>query len=207
MPSASSKKRALKPDLTGIDLALGAAHLEIGQPLQAIPYLQSAAKSNADPAEAYYLLASAFRQANQPAKADQALAAFNTAKKAAAATRARQMQAQSDYQQGVNLLANSDNLDGAYSALSKAADQLPDFDLAYYRMAQVSYLKHDVPGALTSIRHAIQLNPMEPEYYCILARCLEESDPRAALEAIDNAVRLKPGVPDFRGATADAEES
>jgi len=191
------KARSLKPDLTGIDLSLGAAYLESGRPPQAIPFLQSAAKSDADPAEAYYLLASAFRQANQPIKADQALAAFNSAKKAAAASRARQMQAQADYQQGVNLLANSDNLDGAYSALSKAAAQLPDFDLAYYRMAQVAYLKHDSAGALNSIRHAIQLNPLEPEYYFVLARCLEASDPRAALEAIDDAVRLKPGVPDF----------
>ena len=191
------KARTAKPGLTGIDLALGAAYLEGGNPLQAISFLQSATKSDTDPAEAYYLLASAFRQENQPAQADQALAAFNAVKKSSAARRAREMQAQADYQQGVNLLTNSDNLDGAYSALSKAAAQLPDFDLAYYRMAQVAYLKRDIAGALGSIRHAINLNPLEPEYYFVLARCLEESDPRAALEAIESAVRLKPGVADF----------
>jgi tetratricopeptide (TPR) repeat protein len=191
------KARTAKPDLTGIDLALGSAYLENGKSLQAISFLQSATRSDTDPAEAYYLLASAFRQVNQPGQADQALAAFNGAKKSSAARRAREMQAQADYQQGVNLLTNSNNLDGAYAALSKAASQLPDFDLAYYRMAQVAYLKHDLAGALSSIRHAINLNSLEPEYYFVLARCLEESDPRAALEAIESAVRLKPGVADF----------
>ena len=191
------KARTAKPDLTGIDLALGAAYLENGKPLQAISFLQSATGSDTDPAEAYYLLASAFRQGNQPDQAERALAAFNAAKRSSAARRASEMQAQADYQQGVNLLTNSDNLDGAYSALSKAAAQLPDFDLAYYRMAQVAYLKHDLAGALSSIRHALNLNPLEPEYYYVLARCLEESDPRAALAAIESAVKLKPGVADF----------
>ena len=191
------KARTAKLDLTGIDLALGAAYLENGKPLQAISFLQSATRSDIDAAEAYYLLASAFRQGNQPDQAERALAAFNTAKRSAASRRASEMQAQADYQQGVNLLTNSDNLDGAYSALSKAAAQLPDFDLAYYRMAQVAYLKHDLAGALSSIRHALNLNPLEPEYYFVLARCLEEGDPRAALAAIESAVKLKPGVADF----------
>jgi protein O-GlcNAc transferase len=191
------KARTAKPDLTGIDLALGAAYLENGRPLQAISFLQTATRSDTDPAEAYYLLASAFRQGNRPDQAERALAAFNAAKRSAAARRASEMQAQADYQQGVNLLTNSENLDGAYSALAKAAAQLPGFDLAYYRMAQVAYLKHDLAGALSSIRHAIILNPLEPEYYFVLARCLEESDPGAALAAIDSAVKLKPGVADF----------
>jgi tetratricopeptide (TPR) repeat protein len=191
------KARTTKPDLTGIDLALGSAYLENGKPLQAITFLQSATRSDTDPAEAYYLLASAFRQQSQPDQATRALASFNTAKKSSAARRAREMQAQADYQQGVNLLANSDNLDGAYLALSKAAAQLLDFDPAYYRMAQVAYLKHDLAGAESSIRHALTLNPFEPEYYFVLARCLEESDPSAALVAIESAVKLKPGVADF----------
>jgi tetratricopeptide (TPR) repeat protein len=191
------KARSAKPGLAGIDLALGAAYLENGKPLQAISFLQSATRSDTNPAEAYYLLASAFRQGNEPDQAERALADFNAAKRSAASRRAREMQAQANYQQGVNLLANSDNLDGAYSALSKAVAQLPDFDLAYYRMAQVAYLKHDLAGALSSIRHALNLNPLEPEYYFVLARCLEESDPRAALVAIESAVKLKPGVADF----------
>jgi len=41
------------------------------------------------------------------------------------------------------------------------------------------------------------LNAFEPEYYFVLARCLEDSDPQAALEAIEKAVSFRPGVQDF----------
>lgn len=191
------KARTEQPNLRGIDLALGSAYLESGDLRQTVSFLQSATKADNGAAEAYYLLASAWRQLNQPEKAEAALAAFDKAKRAAAGRRARDMQAQADYQEGVNLLSNSDNLDAAYSALLKAAAALPDFDPAYYRMAQVSYLKGDLGGALTSIRYALSLNPLEPEYYFVLARCLQDSDPPAALQAIESAVRLKPGVADF----------
>jgi tetratricopeptide (TPR) repeat protein len=191
------KARTAQPNLTGIDLALGSAYLESGDLRQAVSFLQSAAKADTGAAEAYYLLASAWVRLNQPDKAEAALGAFNTAKKAAAGQRAREMQAQADYQQGVNLLSNSDNLDAACSALAKAAAALPDFDPAYYRMAQVKYLQGDLGGALTSIRHALSLNPLEPEYYFVLARCLEDNDRTAALQAIESAARLKPGVADF----------
>ncbi len=73
----------------------------------------------------------------------------------------------------------------------------PTFDPGYYRMAQVSYLKGEIPNALASIREALRLNPLEPEYYYVLARCLEDTDPRGALGAIERAVGFRPGVPDF----------
>jgi tetratricopeptide (TPR) repeat protein len=88
-------------------------------------------------------------------------------------------------------------LDKAYASLSKAASELPTFDPAYYRMAQVSYLKGDLPRALASIREALRLNPFEAEYYYVLARCLQESDRPAALAAIEKALSFRPGVPDF----------
>jgi hypothetical protein len=31
----------------------------------------------------------------------------------------------------------------------------------------------------------------------VLARCLEDQDPKAALVAIEKAVNIRPGVPDF----------
>jgi tetratricopeptide (TPR) repeat protein len=64
-------------------------------------------------------------------------------------------------------------------------------------MAQVSYLKGDLPNALTSIREALRLNPLEPEYYYVLARSLEDTDPKGALDAIEKALNFRPGVPDF----------
>jgi tetratricopeptide (TPR) repeat protein len=189
--------RRIQPDLTGIDTALGAALLGAGNVSQAVDALEIATKTAANKPESYYLLATAYRRLNQPEKADAALASFNALKKADADRRAREMRGKADYEEGVNLLSNSDQLELAYTALSKALEELPDFDAAYYRIAQVSYLKGDLPEALTSIRRAIKLNPFEPEYYFVLARCLQDNDSKAALEAIDNAINLRPGVQDF----------
>ena len=189
--------RSIQPNLAGIDTALGAALLGVGKVSQAVDALEIATKTAANEPESYYLLATAYRRLNQPEKADAALASFNALKKADADRRAREMRGKADYEEGVNLLSNSNQLDQAYTAFSKALDELPDFDPAYYRMAQVSYLKGDLPQALTSIRHAIKLNPFEPEYYFVLARCLQDNDSKAALEAIDNAINLRPGVQDF----------
>jgi tetratricopeptide (TPR) repeat protein len=191
------KARTLQPNVAGTYSALGSALLESGHAREAAKSLETAIRLAPDSAESYYLLASAYRQIHEDDKAATALTAFNVRKKADADQRAREMRSRADYEEGVNLLSNTEQLDKAYEALAKAVKELPTFDPGYYRMAQVSYLKGDLKNALASIREALQLNPLEPEYYYVLARCLEDTDQRAALEAIDKAVGLRPGVPDF----------
>jgi tetratricopeptide (TPR) repeat protein len=191
------KARSLEPKVAGTYAALGSAYLASGDPNKAISNLEMAVKLAPQTAEPYYLLATARRELHEEGKADDALAVFNSRKKEEAERRANEMRARAEYEEGVNLLSNSDQLDKAYAALEKAAKEMPAFDPAYYRLAQVSYLKGDLPSALTSIRQALQLNPLEPEYYFVLARCLEDTDPKAALAAIEKAVSIRPGVQDF----------
>jgi tetratricopeptide (TPR) repeat protein len=191
------KARTLQPNLAGTYTALGSALLESGRAREAARSLETAVRLAPDTAESYYLLASAYRELHEDDKASTALTAFNTHKKADADQRALEMRSRADYEEGVNLLSNTEQLDKAYEALAKAVRELPTFDPGYYRMAQVSYLKGDIKNALVSIREALRLNPLEPEYYYVLARCLEDTDPRGALEAIDKAVRFRPGVQDF----------
>ena len=191
------KARTLAPNLAGIDATLGSAFLSSGDGQQAAKALESAIKADPNNAESYYLLASAFRQLHEEDKAQVALAAFNTHKKAEAEQRALEMRGRADYEEGVNLLANTDQLEKAQASFSKAITELPAFDPAYYRLAQVSYLQGNRRGALLSIRQAIARNPFEPEYYFVMARCLQESDPGGALESIQKAIGLRPGVQDF----------
>ena len=191
------KARTLQPNLAGTHAALGSAFLEAGDPRQAATSLETAIKLDPDAAEPYYLLVSAYRQLHQDGKAEAALAAFQSHKRAEADQRALEMRSRADYEAGVNLLANTDQLDKAYELLAKAVKERPTFDPGYYRMAQVSYLKGEIRNALASIREALRLNPLEPEYYYVLARCLEDTDPRGALGAIERAVGFRPGVPDF----------
>ena len=191
------KARTLQPNLAGAYTALGSAFLASGKPSQAETSLETAVKLAPDNAESYFLLATALRQLHAGQKADAALAAFKTREQADADQRAREMRSRADYEEGVNLLSNSDQLDKAYAALARAANELPSYDPAYYRMAQVRFLQGELPNALTSIRKALTLNPFEPEYYFVLARCLEDTDPAAALAALEKAINLRPGVADF----------
>jgi tetratricopeptide (TPR) repeat protein len=191
------KARSLEPKVAEIYTALGSAFLNSGNPRQAENALETAVTLAPQSAESYFLLATALRQLHADDKAEAALSAFKARQQADADQRAREMRSRADYEEGVNLLSNSDQLDKAYASLTKAASELPTFDPAYYRMAQVSYLKGDLLNALTSIREALKLNPLEPEYYFVLARCLEDTDPRGALAAIEKAVGFRPGVLEF----------
>lgn len=192
-----TKAHALQPKLAGTCAALGSAYLETGNARQAAASLETAVALAPGTAEPYYLLASAYKQLHDDQKAAQALAAFQVRKNAESDQRAQEMRSRADYEAGVNLLSSTDRLDEAYELLAKAAGERPGFDAAYYRMAQVSYLKGDSKGALAAIRTAMGINSLEPEYYFVLARCLEQSDPRGALAAIEKAMALRPGVPDF----------
>jgi tetratricopeptide (TPR) repeat protein len=191
------KARVLQPKIAGTYAALGSAFLASGNPQRAIENLETAIRLAPQISDSYYLLATAERTLYQDEKAAQSLAAFNKWKKEEADRRAGEMRARADYEEGVNLLSNSDQLDKAYAALEKAAKEMPGFDPAYYRLAQVSYLKGNYEEAIVSIRKALALNPLEPEYHFVLARCLEDKDPKIALAAIEKALRLRPGVPDF----------
>lgn len=191
------KARDLQPGLAGTYAALGSAQLQNGNARQAAAALEKSIQLAPNGADGYYLLANVYRQLHQDEKADATLASFDRLKKVDADLRAREMRGRASYEEGVQLLSNTEELDKAYAALSKAAAELPTFDPAYYRMAQVSYLKSDLPRAVASIRKALEINPLEPEYYYVLARCLEDSDRPAALDAIEKAVNLRPGIPDF----------
>jgi len=191
------KARSFQPDLAGTCAALGSAYLQLGNARQAAVDLEDAVRLAPDNAEPYYVLASAYRQLQEESKAKTAFEAFNTRRKADAEQRAREMRSRANYEEGVNLLSNTDQLDKAYELLTQAVRELPGFAPAYYRMAQVSYLKGDLPRALISIREALRLNPLEPEYYYVLARTLEDNDPAGALDAIERALNFRPGVADF----------
>lgn len=191
------KARALQPSTAGIYTALGAAQLKSGNAAGAVQSFEKAVTLAPDSAESFYQLAAAYRQLEQNGKAEQATASFNSLSKARADERAQQMRSRSAYEEGLNLLTNTDRLDAAYALFAKAVAESPAMDAGYYRMAQVDYLKGEVSKAVASIREALRLNPWEAEYYFVLARCLEESDPASASAAVDRAIALRPGVTDF----------
>jgi tetratricopeptide (TPR) repeat protein len=194
------KALAKEPNSAAIQTALGSACLESEKPEDAARYLQSATKIAPQSGEPWYLLAEAYRRLHQDRNAGEALRRFNEVSKMAADQRAREMRSRSLYEEGLHILTTSEDpvqLDKAAGLFKKAVQDLPGFDAGYYRLAQLDYLKGDLPEALASIREALKLNTREPEYYYVQAKCLEAADGPAALESIRRAIALRPGVPDF----------
>jgi tetratricopeptide (TPR) repeat protein len=110
------------------------------------------------------------------------------------------MRSRSLYEEGLQILTTSEDpvqLDKAAALFQQALHELPMFDAGYYRLAQLNYMKGDLPTALASIRMALKLNDLEPEYYYVQAKCLETVDRPSALESIRRAIALRAGVTDF----------
>jgi tetratricopeptide (TPR) repeat protein len=147
------KARSIQPNLAGSYAALGSAYLQFGNARQAAVALEGAIRLAPENAELFYVLASAHRQRHEEAKAKTALDAFDTRKKAEAEQGARDMRSRANYEEGVNLLSNTDQLDKAYEMLAQAVKERPGFAPGYYRMVQVSYLKAISPThSLQSVR-------------------------------------------------------
>lgn len=201
------KARELKPDLAGVHTALGSAMLSDGKPAEAAKELESAIRLDPESAESYYVLADADRQLHRAAKADEDLAQFQRLQAAAADRRAREMRSRAYYEQGVELLVNTEQVDRAYQLFRKAVEETPALDAGYYRMAQVEYLRGELRQALSNIQKALELNSLEPEYHYVRARCLQWADREAALKSVKKAIELKPGVPDFGELRTELEKT
>jgi predicted Zn-dependent protease len=181
------KALAKEPGSGPIQTALGSAYLESEKPEEAARYLESATKIAPESVEPWYLLAEAYRRLHQDAQADGALRQFNDLSKVAADQRAREMRSRSLYEEGLHILTTSEDpvqLDRAAWLFKKVIQELPGFDAGYYRLAQIDYMKGDLTEALASIREALKLNTLEPEYYYVQAKCLEAADGPAALRSI-----------------------
>jgi tetratricopeptide (TPR) repeat protein len=194
------KARAKESGSGAIETALGSAFLASNRLEDAVRCLESAAKIAPNNGEPWYLLADAYRRLHQELKADEALRHFNEASNRSASQRVREMRRRAFYEEGLKILTASEDpvlLNKAAGLFRQAIQELPGFDAGYYRLAQLDYIKGDLPGALASIRAALKLNNLEPEYYYVQAKCLETMDRPSALESIRKAIALRAGVPDF----------
>ena len=160
---------------------LGSVCTKLGKYNDAIAYLNKALERNPNYADAYFQLADAYRKSGKLEEAANASRKFQELNATAVDRKQRQTKGQSLYEQGMSLLQKND-IGNAYTAFKSAAETVPEMDAAFYRLAQIEYLHDDTPHATANVKHALELNPFEAEYYFVLSRCLEETD-----------VRLRPG--------------
>ena len=201
-------KEAIEQGLTRPDVykELGFVLLKQGRYQEAVLQLKLALKDNPDFKEPYYLLADAYRKLGMKQEAASALERFQSlrsaARKARNAAQEQQDRAQAYYQEGEDSLFQ-DQPGKAYSSFLKALQISPQMHSALHRLAQVDFLGGDVASAEDRIRQAIQLYSLDPEYYFLLAKCLEQRDPAAAIDAISTAIHLSPAVADFHNLLAN----
>jgi|SRR5579884_454900 len=181
---------------------LGGVSIKLRKYDEAIRYLNKSLELDPNSADAYFQLADAFRKLGRAEEAAAAAAKFQELNTSALERKQRQSKAQGLYEQGMSLLQKND-LPKAYDAFQSAADTSPQLDAAFYRKAQIEYLRDDNAGAVADIRHAVELNPFEAEYYFVLSRCLEDSDLHAAIDAAIKAVALNGRVADFHALLGD----
>lgn len=205
-PARASFQRALELGYSQAETYknLGSINIKLGRYSDAIEQLNMSLKLNPDYAEAYFVLADALRKSGATEQAADAMKRFQALNAIVLDRRARANRSQAAYEEGMGLLFAKDgafisaNFAKAYVAFRRAVEELPQLDAAYYRMAQMDYLRNDNAHAVQNIRRALDLNPFEPEYYFVLSSCLKETDPRGALDAATKAVSLNPGVADFQ---------
>jgi tetratricopeptide (TPR) repeat protein len=181
---------------------LGSVCTKLGKYEDAIRYLNKSLEIDPNYADAYFQLADAFRKSGMAEESATATRKFQELNASALDQKQRHTKSQALYEQG-NALLQKNDLAKAYEAFKSASDTLPQFDAAFYRMAQLEYLQDDNSHALSHIRQALELNPFEAEYYFVLSRCLEDTDLHSALDAATKAVLLNGGVADFHGLLGD----
>src|SRR5207249_3372564 len=136
---------------------LGLVENKLGKYSEALAYLHKALDMNPEYADAYFQLADALRKSGKTDEAADATRKFQTLNAAALDKKQRQTKGQSLYEQGSTLLER-DQIPQAYNAFKAAAETFPELDAAFYRLAQIEYLRGNLSDAIAHIRHALALN-------------------------------------------------
>jgi tetratricopeptide (TPR) repeat protein len=175
---------------------LGSVDIKLAKYDDAVTHLKRALELNPNYADAYFQLADALRRSGNIQEAAEATRKFQSLNSSAQDKKQRDSQGRALYEDGLKRI-EKDDLPGAHDTFKRAVETLPQLDAGYYRLAQIDYLRNNGAAALENIRRAIQLNPFEAEYFFVLARVLERSDPQGATEAIGKAISLNGRVGDF----------
>ncbi len=176
---------------------LGFVLLRTGEYQEAAVQLNKAIELNPSHAQAHYLLSDAYRKLSLEDDSRAALQRFGALKAAESERTRREAQGLTHYEEGMKLLRSNDRFREAHALFQKTTEIFPNMAAAFYRLAQIELLLKRPEEALTSIRRALELDPLDPEYYFILSRCLQRYDVAGAIDAIRRAISLNPDVADF----------
>ena len=156
------------------------AHYELGNVLVRLDDLPQAERSfrkalelDSGYVEAHYALGTLLRRTGRPEEASRVLAEYERLSRAALESRERTRRI-SAYFWEVKDLLEQDRLEEAETKLGQILELEPQNDLAYYRLGQIFYLRHEYERALENARVALSHKEFEPTYYMLEGMCLEQ---------------------------------
>ncbi len=183
-----------KPD---VYFSLGFVLTKLGKDEDAVVKLNRAIELNPDHAQAYYSLSESLRKLGRQEESRAAQERFGALKAADRENIRREAQGLNHFEEGMKALRSNDRLDEAHQWFRKTLEIFPSMGAAYYRLAQIDLLRKRPVDALESIHRAIEINPLDAEYYFILSQCLQETNAPGAMDAIRQAISLNPKTADF----------
>jgi protein O-GlcNAc transferase len=134
-----------------------------------------------DYVEAHYALGTLLRQTGRREEASRSIAEYDRLSSAALKNRERTRRVSAYFWEVKDLLEH-DQVEEAETKLHEILELEPQNDLAFYRLGQIFYLRHEYTRALETARVALGEKEFEPAYYMLEAMCLErlERDEEAA---------------------------
>jgi tetratricopeptide (TPR) repeat protein len=215
--SAFEQEIAREGEKPGVVILLGQSYYLAGKYAQAIPWLKKAVKSGGHPAEAGYMLGTAYLFTQQPEESVAPFAeVFGVAPESAAAhlaaaemmlrqelldfaakqvERALSLDAaipQAHYLLGVIALAHGD-LDGGVAELQREIARNPNFAMSYYRLGDAYTRREDWEKAIPQLQRSIWLNPAFTGPYILLGKAyLKKGDLPDAEGILRRAVQMDP---------------
>jgi Flp pilus assembly protein TadD len=122
--------------------------------------------------DAYYALGSLLQRTGRAEEASQVL---TQARRVGVTTQEEHQRSRrlSLLHHSVKELLEQDRLDEAERKLDEIVQEDPRNDLAYYRQAQILYLRRDYGGALEKVQAAVGFKDFDPAYPMLEGMCLE----------------------------------
>jgi Flp pilus assembly protein TadD len=140
--------------------------------------------------DAYYALGSLLQRTGRAEEASQVLA---QARRVGVATQEEHQRSRrlSLLHHSVKELLEQDRLEEAEKKLGEIVQEDPRNDLAYYRQAQILYLRRDYAEALAKVQTALGIKDFDPAYPMLEGMCLERLGRDAeATQAYERVVAL-----------------
>jgi Flp pilus assembly protein TadD len=151
---------------------LGTVLVRLNDPADAEADFRKALALDPGYVEAHYALGTLLRQTGRREEASRSIAEYDRLSSAALKNRERTRRISAYFWEVKDLLEH-DELEEAERKLHEILELEPQNDLAFYRLGQIFYLRHEYTRALETVRVALGQKEFEPAYYMLEAMCLE----------------------------------